>query len=1122
MDVLRSLKGMLKPIHLFRTYIYVGVLILFSSLRPNVAYATHILGGELSWQCQGNGSYVFDLILYRDCNGFDVTVGPENISVWNHPSVNQITVNFISRIDMSPYCQQVNNGPEPFNCGTGSFSGNGTGAVERVLYRSNPIFLPGNPGVNGWVFTYSSFFRSSSITNLQSPGTTGITVVAKMFNTGANGTCNDSSPRFYEPPYVVACAGVPYSFNPNVFDPDLDSLVFAFGQPLDQIITSYNPPNDPANINFVNGFSVNSPTPSPAISAGSTPAALNASNGTLTFNSTMAGNYVIMLKVLAYRDGVLISENQIELQVAVENCLIQNNPPIVTPPFNGNTSFETTVMAGDLVTFNLAAQDNGLLQNFLPQSTFIYASGAQFASNITDANSGCANPPCAALSSNIPVSGSPSANVNFSWQTACNHLIGASGQTQNNASYNFVFRVQDDLCQIPAVQYVTVVVNVVNSALPAAPEITCIDVLPNGDVTLTWTPSSGPIGAFDGYEIHHTQNGLVASINDISTTSYTHVGANADQGVQSYYILAIGGCGGLFFNSSDTVSTVFLEVNNPGNGFAFLNWNDIGNPAIWGPYAYVEMEYPAGVWTVVDSVSISTSQLLHEITICDAFLNFRVVLMNNNCVSHSNIDGDVFEDMTPPPIPIIQSVSIDTITGNIVITWGVSPSPDTYGYIIYDQDGNGFYADLDTIWGRFNNTYEITGANLSAALSFTVAAFDSCFTDQIPVTYQTSGKANVHTTMYANGIVDVCAETLNLSWSAYVGWPQGVQLYRVFVKPENENWYLAGTSTNPNAQIGIAPDILYQVVIQAVSENGFNSFSQILSIIYELPGSPDIHYLATATVEDDEVHILYYSSFLPGQGKVILQKWNNIQQSYEDLEERIVASPFELFIDQNNKANERSERYRLMAIDSCNNPTLPTNIGKTIFLTTNTDQARLSVTLQWSSYEQFSAPIVGYRIFRSINGIMDNDPIAVVPGNTRNYYDNLEEFGHTTGEYCYFVEAIEGFNMYSFNETSKSNASCALLEPLIYIPNTIIINGINELFLPVLNFYDFNTYELTIFDRWGQVMFRTNNPDEGWNGKHSISQNIMEGTYVYVLRIRDGQDNEITTRGHVNVLVGAK
>ena len=191
---------------------------------------------------------------------------------------------------------------------------------------------------------------------------------------------------------------------------------------------------------------------------------------------------------------------------------------------------------------------------------------------------------------------------------------------------------------------------------------------------------------------------------------------------------------------------------------------------------------------------------------------------------------------------------------------------------------------------------------------------------------------------------------------------------------------------------------------------------------------------------------------------MIFQKWNPVQQSFEDLEERVVVNVFETFIDANHKADERSERYRFMAIYSCNNPTFPTNIGKTIFLTTQADQARLSVTLQWSPYEQFSAPIVAYRIFRSVNGIMDYNPIAVVPPNTRTYLDNLEEFGHTTGEYCYYVEAVEGFNMYSFDETSKSNLSCALLEPLIYIPNTIIINGINDVFLPVLNFYDFNSY----------------------------------------------------------------
>ncbi len=1113
---------MVKPRHFVRTYFMVAFLSLFSILSTRDVHATHIIGGELSWECQGNGSYIFDLVLYRDCNGFDVTIGGEMIEVWNHPTINQIQVNFLSRIDISPYCQQVASSPPTFACGTGSNGGNGTGAVERVLYRSNPIVLPGNPGAAGWVFTYSSFFRSANLTNIQNPGTAGITVVAKMFNSGANGTCNDSSPRFYEAPYVVSCAGVPYSFNPNVYDPDLDSLVFSFGQPLDQLLVSYNPPNDPANINFVNGFSVDSPTPSAAISPGSVPAALHASNGTLTFNSTLAGNYVIMLVVRAYRNGTVISENQMELQVAVENCLLPNNPPTVTPPFNGNTSFETTVMAGDLVSFNLLAEDFELLHNGAPQSAFIYASGAQFAQVITDPNSGCANPPCASLNTGVPASGSPSTNINFNWQTACNHLVGATGQTQNSVPYNFVFRVQDDFCQIPAVQYITVVVNVVNSTLPSAPELTCVDVLPNGDVALNWIPSTDPSGSFVSYEIHTLENGLIATINDINTSTYTHLGAGADAGSLSYFISAIGGCGGLFSSTSDTISTVHLELTNPGTGFASLNWTDVGNPDLWGAYAYIEMEYPAGVWQIVDSIPIGTSLLLHEITICEAFLNFRILLQNANCTSHSNIEGDDFEDMIPPPIPVIQSVSIDTVTGDLIITWSVSPSSDTYGYIIYDQDGAGFYVDLDTVWGRFNNTYTISGIDFNTALSYTVAAFDSCFTDQLPPTYQTSGKANIHTTMFLTGIVEVCEQHINLSWTPYVGWPEGDILYRVFLRPDGGNWFLASSVNNNAAQVPISPEVVYDIVIQAVSESGFYSFSQIFTISYQLPGAPDVHYLATASLEDAAVRILYFSSFLPGQGKIILQKYNPIFQEFQDLEERVVSGAFEEFFDNNHEANKASEQYRFMAIDSCDNPTFASNIGKTILLTTQPDQARLTVTLQWSAYENFSAPIVEYRIYRSINGIMDYNAIAVVPPNTRTYLDNLEEFGNTTGEYCYFVEAVEGFNMYSFNERSKSNESCALLEPLIYIPNTIIVNGVNDLFLPVLSFYDFTQYELTILDRWGQVAFRTTDPNEGWDGKHAASQNIMEGSYVYVLRIRNGQETEITKRGHVNVLVGAK
>jgi hypothetical protein len=1087
----------------------------------NYSRASHILGGELNWTCQGNGAYVFELIVYRDCNGFDVSVNPEIVNVWNHGSVNEISVNFISRTDMSPFCQQVASSPVPFQCGSGSGGGNGTGAVERVLYRSNPVNLPGNPPAAGWVFTYSSFFRSSNLTNIASPSTVGITIVAKMFNTGANGDCNDSSPRFYEPPFVVTCAGSPYTFNPNAYDPDLDSIAFVFAPPLDQIVASYNPPMDPAELAFIPGFTFDSPTPNAAIGAGSVPAALNNENGSLTFNSSVAGNFAVRTIVRAYRAGVVVSENQLEYQVAVENCMFVNSAPAVTPPFNANTSFETTVFAGDLVTFNLSAFENELLHNGVPQSAYIYASGAQFAQTITNANSGCANPPCATLNAPIPVSGNPTANVNFSWQTACSHLVGATGQTQQSVPYTFVFRVQDDFCQIPAVQYVTVTVNVENFEMPTAPELYCVTFDSSNEVVLNWNPSTDPGANFVAYEIHSLQDGLIETINDINTTSYIHTSSNAVNGSIDYFVLARGGCDGVFAASSDTISTIHLTVSNPNNGMANLNWDGVPNLPNINQFVYIEMEYPAGVWSVVDSVPLGTNIYAHEITICASFLAFRVSVSNDECTSYSNLDGDFFQDEIPPPIPVIQSVSIDTLTGNLIITWEVSPSPDTYGYIIYDEDNTGFYIELDTVWGINNNSYSINDFEPNGVLSFTVAAFDSCFTEQNPPTYQTSGKADIHSTMYLSSQLDICSETLLLSWTPYTGWVDGVALYRIFTKATGENWMLSGTVTNATTtSITLTPGVLYDVVVQAVSEEGYDSFSNRIVANFELPGAPEIHYLSTASVEDDQVMVKYFSSFEPGQGTIVLQRFNAVQNDFEDLEQRVVMNPTEIFFDDEHSVDKGSETYRVLAIDSCGNPTFHTNFGKTMFLTVVPDHAALLTKLHWNAYEEFEAPIVNYRIYRAMDGFLDPTPIAVVPHHTRSYVDSLSEFIQTSGEFCYFVQAVEGNNRFGFQEVSSSNFACAVLEPLVYIPNTIIINGVNELFLPVVGYYQVFSYELTVMNRWGQPVFRTNNPEEGWNGTNESGQLVTEGTYVYILRINNGQETEITKRGHVNVLIG--
>lgn len=1093
-------------------------------LLPKEAEATRDFGAEITWSCLGNGTYVFELNFYRDCNGFDVNTNYETIEVWGHPTLTSIKVNYISREDLSPSCT-ASGSATPLECGTGANAGNGPGAIEKVIYRSDPITISGTPPSDGWHFTFQNFSRSSTLTNLQNPNVLGMTVSSTMYPIpGApSGQCIDNSPRFLESPYMISCAGDQYDYDPNAVDIDLDSLDFKWGIPLNYFPTgSYTPPTNPGPVPFVTGYSYTNPTPDASFNASNQPSTLDPQTGQLQFKSNTLGEFTTKMVVDSYRNGVKIASVERESPVIVETCTGGNTAPIITPPFNGGTSYETTLFAGDAVNFELKATDIGFLQDGVtPQTITITSTGMMYGANLTDATSGCGTTPCSTLNSAPPITATNNVSAQFNWQTSCDHLIDGTGNMRNEATYVFVFKIQDDYCPIPMVRYATVTIHLKNKDVLPATKINCVTTNAAGDVTLHWDPITDPFGSFSGYEINGVTGGSYATVPNINDNSYTLLGGTGAASDQ-LFISTLSGCGGNTERNSDTLSNILLDLNNPGDGQAILQWNEPSPSQLnsFGDYYHIYKEYPAGTWELIDSVPYHTTQYFDTITVCRENINYQIILPSTTCDFTSNITGDLFEDNIVPDIPIITNVNIDTLSSDITINWNENRQEDTYGYVIYKKDNNGNLIEVDTVWGRPNTSYTYYENPENGPFQYSIAAFDSCYTSNIPPTHQTSAKADPHTTNFLSSSLDICGHLVNLSWTGYKGFQESSN-HLIFARTNNGPWQQMGQSNSKAFSMDISVGDVMFITVQTISDQGTTSFSNVDTVTFAGSPAPSMSYLGVATVDDDHIAVRYNISHGEGVKLVQLERWFPRTGSFRKIDEKNVNNTNELtFIDNDVEVNKQSYTYRAKVIDTCNRSLGYSNIGKTIYLNTITNQEAETHTLQWTPYEEFIGNIQQYEVYRAVDGQFDFTPIAVLPYNLRTYTDSVGSIGLTDdGEICYYILAREGGNPYGTAEISYSNEACGMIEPTIYIPNSFTVGGKNPVFKPITREHQLEDYSFEIYDRYGRVIFTTSDPHKGWNGQLKGQKRIArEGVYVYRLALINGNGKEIIKYGHVTLL----
>ncbi|XOV68834.1 MAG: PKD domain-containing protein [Fluviicola sp.] len=106
----------------------------------------------------------------------------------------------------------------------------------------------------------------------------------------------------------------------------------------------------------------------------------------------------------------------------------------------------------------------------------------------------------------------------------------------------------------------------------------------------------------------------------------------------------------------------------------------------------------------------------------------------------------------------------------------------------------------------------------------------------------------------------------------------------------------------------------------------------------------------------------------------------------------------------------------------------------------------------------------------------------------------------------------------------STQLTISVSEELIYwVPNTFTPDGddFNDVFMPVFTEgYDPFDYHLTIFNRWGEIVFESYDATVGWDASYGLyGREVQDGTYTWKIEFKTTMNDErVMVVGHVNVI----
>lgn len=224
-----------------------------------------------------------------------------------------------------------------------------------------------------------------------------------------------------------------------------------------------------------------------------------------------------------------------------------------------------------------------------------------------------------------------------------------------------------------------------------------------------------------------------------------------------------------------------------------------------------------------------------------------------------------------------------------------------------------------------------------------------------------------------------------------------------------------------------------------------------------------------------------------------------------------VNHPQDSFIEQPLNTDNTAFEYRIVGYDLCNQQIVSDSHVNVLLLGSKTGP--YEVNMNFTDYSGWTNGVSEYELHRYLPGKSGWTKIETFADaqpniDLANGLDNYTQ--------CYRIKAIQS-NSSGQDTFSWSNEVCFDFDPVVWIPNAFSVNGdgLNDDFRVTIG--SIKSIEISVFNRWGELLYRSNDPNEGWDGTYK-NENCQMDVYMYLVKFTGFDDKLYTQSGTLHLI----